>query len=313
MDPGEAPVRNLAARPGTTERPLPASPVLAPVEVRVAGGRLRDDLRAVGVVWRRELIRFARSRLRIATSLVQPVIYLFVLGTGLSSMIARGIPAVRGVSFRTFMYPGVVAMTVLFTAIFSSVSIVWDREFGFLREMLVAPVRRGALVIGKCLGGASVATAQALIMLALAGLVHVPYSPALLATLVGEMLLASLVITSLGTVLAARMSQVESFQLVMQFVVLPLFFLSGALFSLRGLPAWLTVLTRFDPLAYLVDPMRRAVLGRLQLPPRVAQAFGASGMTWGSWHVPIGVELGLAAAFGAVMLTVAIRLFSRTE
>jgi ABC-2 type transport system permease protein len=288
----------------------------APAEVRIAGGGFGDDLRAAGIVWRRELIRFSRNRLRILTSLVQPVIYLFVLGTGLSTMISRGMPGtagIRGVNFRTFLFPGVVGMTVLFTAIFSSVSIVWDREFGFLREMLVAPVRRGALVVGKCLGGATVATIQAVLMLALAGLVGVPYSPVLLLTLVGEMLLAAITITTFGTFLAARISQVESFQVVMQFVVLPLFFLSGALFPLRNLPSWLTVLTRFDPLSYIVQPMRQAVFEHVSLTPALAARFGAGGITWGSWQVPLGLEIGITALFGAAMLAFAVKLFSKTE
>ncbi len=290
-----------------------ASPHRAtPAPVRVAGGRWRDDARAVQVVWRRELIRFGRNRLRIVTSLVQPVLFLFVLGTGLSSLVSRGLPAGSGVSFRTFMFPGVVAMTVLFTSIFSAVSIVWDREFGFLREMLVAPVRRGALVAGKCAGGATVATIQALIMLVLCGLVDVPYDPVLLLELAGEMLLAAVAVTALGTALASRMAQVESFQVVMQFVVLPLFFLSGALFPLRGLPAWLNVLTRLDPLAYVVDPMRRAVFAHVHASPAVTKVFGAT-MTWGSWHVPVGVELGLTAVFAAVMLTLAVLAFSKAE
>ncbi|MHB8680900.1 MAG: ABC transporter permease [Acidimicrobiales bacterium] len=299
--------------------PAPASPTAAraphraaPAAVRVAGGRWRDDARAVAIVWRRELIRFGRNRLRIVTSLVQPVLYLFVLGTGLSSLVARGLPPGSGISFRTFMFPGVVAMTVLFTSIFSAVSIVWDREFGFLREMLVAPVRRGALVVGKTAGGATVATLQALIMLVLCGLVHVPYDPILLLTLAGEMLLAAVTVTALGTALASRMAQVESFQVVMQFVVLPVFFLSGALFPLRGLPAWLEVLTRLDPLAYLVDPMRRAVFAHVHTTPVVQKVFGST-MTWGSWHVPVGLELGLAGAFALAMLWLAIANFARTD
>lgn len=294
---------------------MSALAVTAPAEVRVAGGRLRDDARAVGMVWRRELIRFRRNRLRIITSLVQPVLFLFVLGTGLSSMISSRLPPGSGggaVDFRTFMFPGVVAMTVLFTSIFSAVSIVWDREFGFLREMLVAPVRRGSLVVGKCAGGATVATAQAIVMLALAGLVHVPYSPMLIVTLVGEMVLTAFVITALGTVLASRMAQVESFQVVMQFVVLPLFFLSGALFPLKGLPTWLGALARIDPLSYLVDPMRKAVFEHIHVSPRLAAYFD-QGITWGSWHVPTGLELGLAAAFGVIMLGIAIAAFSRAE
>lgn len=285
---------------------------VSPAAVRVAGGRWQDDLRAVKVVWRRELIRFGRNRLRIATSLVQPVLFLFVLGSGLGSLVGRGVPGGGGGSFRTFMFPGVVTMTVLFTAIFSSVSIVWDREFGFLREMLVAPVRRGALVAGKCAGGATVATIQAVMMLALAGLVGVPYSPVLMLTLVGEMLLAAVTITALGTSLASRMAQVESFQVVMQFVVLPLFFLSGALFPVRALPGWLEALTRLDPLTYVVDPMRRAVFAHVHAVPAAARLFGAA-VTWDGWTVPTGVELGITALIGALLFVVAVAAFSRTD
>lgn len=282
----------------------------APAAVRVAGGRWQDDVRAVQMVWRRELIRFSRNRLRIITSLVQPVLFLFVLGTGLASLVGHNFGG--GTTFRTFMFPGVLAMTVLFTSIFSSVSIVWDREFGFLREMLVAPVRRGALVVGKCLGGATVATLQGLIMLALAGLVHVPYTPGLIFTLVGEMVLAAFTITALGTALASRMAQVESFQVVMQFVVLPLFFLSGALFPLRSLPTWLAVLTKFDPLAYIVDPMRRAIFADVKATPAVKALF-AGGVTWNGWTVPIGLELGLTAAIGIVLLGIAIYAFGKSD
>ncbi|MHB1716548.1 MAG: ABC transporter permease, partial [Acidimicrobiales bacterium] len=129
-------------------RPAPRAGASAPaasvVGVRVAGGTLNDDLRAIRVVWKRELIRFSRNRIRIVTSLVQPILFLFVLGTGLSPILSGS----DHFNFRTFMFPGVIGMTVLFTAIFSAISIVWDREFGFLREMLVAPVHRSALVLG---------------------------------------------------------------------------------------------------------------------------------------------------------------------
>ncbi len=143
------------------------SDLTEPIRVAVPERSIRHDMRAVSIVWRRELIRFRSDRLRAVTSLVQPVLFLFVLGTGLSRLAGHGLPA--GVDFRTFIYPGVLAMSVLFTSIFSAASIVWDREFGFLREMLVAPVRRWAIVVGKCLGGATVATFQGIIFLALAG------------------------------------------------------------------------------------------------------------------------------------------------
>src|SRR5215470_405597 len=125
------------------------SAVAEAIRVAIPASGLRQDLRAVSIVWRRELIRFKGDRLRAVTSLVQPVLFLFVLGTGLSSLASRGMPP--GVDFRTFIYPGVLSMSVLFTAIFSAGSIVWDREFGFLREMLVAPVSRASIVVGKCL------------------------------------------------------------------------------------------------------------------------------------------------------------------
>ncbi|HEU4759627.1 MAG TPA: ABC transporter permease [Dehalococcoidia bacterium] len=280
------------------------------VPVWIAGASWYADLRAVRVVWKREIIRFSRARIRIVTALAQPVLFLFVMGTGLSPLVQgqRG----QTVDFRTFMFPGVIAMTVLFTAIFSAMSIVWDREFGFLREMLVAPVRRGSLVLGKCLGGATIATLQGVIILALARLVHVPYSPLLLLTLVSEMALLAFALTALGVLVASRVQQVESFQVVMQFLVLPMFFLSGAVFPLSRLPTWLQVLTRIDPLSYAVDPMRRAVFSHVSISASMNRSLNP-GITWSGWRVPVGLELGLVALLGAVMLTLAIAEFSRSE
>jgi ABC-2 type transport system permease protein len=280
------------------------------IRVAVPERSLRHDLRAVSIVWRRELIRFRTDRLRAVTSLVQPVLFLFVLGTGLSRLAARGLPV--GVDFRTFIYPGVLAMSVLFTAIFSAASIVWDREFGFLREMLVAPVRRWAIVVGKTLGGATVATFQGLIFLALAGVAHVPYNPVLLLTLVAELLLLSFTLTAFGVMMAARIKQIQAFMALTQLFVLPLFFLSGALYPLSGLPAWLTVLTRIDPLTYIVDPMRAAVFSHLSVSPLAVHAL-SRGVTWFGWVVPLGLSLTMVALMGLAMLAVAIAEFRKTE
>jgi ABC-2 type transport system permease protein len=193
----------------TTQRDTGAAPdsasVTEAIRVAIPASGLRQDLRAISIVWRREIIRFKSDRLRAVTSLVQPVLFLFVLGTGLSSLASRGMPP--GVDFRTFIYPGVLSMSVLFTAIFSAASIVWDREFGFLREMLVAPVSRSAIVIGKCLGGATVSTFQGIVILALAGLAHVPYDPILILTVIGELLLLSFTLTAFGVMMAARITQ----------------------------------------------------------------------------------------------------------
>jgi ABC-2 type transport system permease protein len=280
------------------------------IRVAVPERSVRHDLRAVSIVWRRELIRFRTDRLRAVTSLVQPVLFLFVLGTGLSGLASRGLPA--GVDFKTFIYPGVLAMSVLFTSIFSAASIVWDREFGFLREMLVAPVRRWAIVVGKCLGGATVATFQGIIFLALAGVAHVPYDPVLLLTLVGELLLLSFTLTAFGVMMAARIKQIQAFMALTQMVVLPLFFLSGALYPLNGLPAWLTVLTRIDPLTYIVDPMRSAVFDHLSVSPLAVHAL-SPGITWFGWVVPLGLSLTMVAVMGTAMLAIAIAEFRRTE
>src|SRR5580658_4033532 len=270
------------------------------IRVAVPSSGLRQDLRAINIVWRRELIRFRSDRLRAITSLVQPFLFLFVLGTGLSGLASHGLPS--GVDFSTFIYPGVLAMSVLFTSIFSAASIVWDREFGFLREMMVAPVRRWAIVIGKILGGATVATFQGIIFLALAGVAHVPYDPVLLLILVGELLLLSFTLCAFGVMMAARIKKIQAFMALTQMVVMPLFFLSGALYPLNGLPAWLTVLTRIDPLTYIVDPMRHAVFSHLKVNVQALTSL-SPGITWDGWEVPIGLSVGIVAVMGLAMLT----------
>ena len=275
--------------------------------VRVPARSLAGDLRAIKIVWQRELIRFSRDRMRIVTSLLQPLLFLFVLGSGLSRIAA---PGTHGVDLRTFVYPGVLAMAVMFTAIFSAASVVWDREFGFLREMLVAPVRRGSIVLGKCFGGATVAGFQGLLVIAMAGLVHVPYAPVMLLEVFALQVLLAFAITAFGVMAAARITQMQSFMALTQMLVMPMFFISGALFPVAGLPVWLTFLNRIDPLTYAVDPMRRAVFAHLDISP-AARAALDPGVTWFGWHVPGIVEAAVVALLGSVMLAVAIWEFGR--
>jgi ABC-2 type transport system permease protein len=279
------------------------------VGVRVPPRSWRGDLRAVKIVWQRELIRFGQDRLRIVTSLVQPFLFLFVLGTGLSTLARAG---THGVNLRTFVYPGVLCMAVLFTAMFSAASLVWDREFGFLREMMVAPVRRGALVLGKCLGGATVAAFQGVIVIAIAPLVGVPFAAGLVITVFALQVLLAFTVTAFGVMAAARVSQMQSFMALMQMVIMPMYFLAGALFPVSGLPLWLTILNRVDPLTYAVDPMRRAVFAHLDISPAARHALDP-GVTWWGWRVPVGVEALVVALIGLVMLAIAVFEFSRTE
>lgn len=272
---------------------------VAVAPVRVARGSLADDWRAVKVVWKRELIRFRRNKPRIVTSLAQPILFLFVLGTGLSHLIPGG----SGFDFRTFMFPGVISMTILFTAIFSAVSIVWDREFGFLREMLVAPVSRAGLVLGKAAGSGTVAAAQGLILLIAAPIVGVHLDAIQIIEVIPLLVLLAFSLTAFGIVIASRMQRMESFQMVMGLVVNPMLFLSGAIFPLTGLVTWLAVVTRLNPATYGIDPIRRVMLGGQDAAP----------LTINGWVVPIWTEVLIVLTLGIAMLALAVRSFQKTE
>ncbi len=284
--------------------------VAVPVaQVRVPGRSAGGELRAIKIVWEREVVRFASDRVRMITSLVQPLLFLFVLGTGLSRIANAG---TGGLNLRTFLYPGILAMAVMFTAMFSAASIVWDREFGFLREMLVAPIRRSSIVLGKCLGGATVATFQGVLVICLAGLVGVPYAPSLILEVFAIQTLLAYMLTAFGVMVAARITQIQSFMALTQMLIMPLFFLSGAMFPVTGLPTWLTVLNRLDPLTYAVDPMRRAVFAHLKLTPEVRERL-SPGVTWLGWQVPSLLCAAVVAVLGAAMTAVAIAEFNQSD
>lgn len=291
-----------APRPG--ERPT-----LPVVEVTVAAPGLAQDLRAVKVVMQRELIRFGQDRTRMVSAMVQPVLFLFVLAAGLSSL-TRG--STGGLDLRTFMFPGVLATSTLFTAMFSAISIVWDREFGFLREMLVAPVRRSSIMVGKCLGGAVVATLQGCLILVLAPFVGVTLTPLLVLQLLGILMLLSFMLTALGLVISARVQQLQSVMGIMQMLLLPLSFLSGALYPIDQLPRWLDVAVHLNPITYGVFPVRHAVFGEVDAPRATLDALNPP-LEWFGWPVPVGVQLALVATLGVVFLAVAVRQFDRTE
>ena len=269
---------------------------------------LRSELRTVAMVWRRELIRFVRTRTRILSSFVQPILFLFVLGYGMTGLVGT----TGGFDFKKFVFPGIVAMTVVTTAIFSAISIVWDREFGFLREMLVAPVSRGALVAGKTLGGASVATVQGSIMLALAPLIGVHLSALVVIEVIGTEMLMAIALTTFGVFVASRIQKMEGFQVVMQLLLFPMLFLSGALFPLSGLPDWLTVLTRINPLTYAIDPLRHIVFAAQNMTPAAAARFPV-GVSLFGYTLPLGAEFGIVCLFSAVFLVLAIAGFGQLE
>jgi ABC-2 type transport system permease protein len=281
---------------------LPASPA----ERRDTN--LRDEIRTTRMVWLRELIRFERTRTRILSGLIQPVLFLVVLGYGMSGLVGT----TAGFDFKKFMFPGIMAMSVVTTAIFSGMSIVWDREFGFLREMLVAPTSRASLALGKTAGGATVAAAQGTIMLVLAPLIGVHLTPLLVVEIIGLELLMAIALTAFGVFIATRIQKMEGFQVVMQMLLFPMIFLSGALFPLNGLPGWLTVLTRINPLTYAVAPLRQVVFAAQNMPAAARARFPSTIELFGH-TLSIGVEIAIVVVFAATFITLAIRGFSRTE
>jgi ABC-2 type transport system permease protein len=282
-------------------------PTIAPVRVPASG--LSHEIRAAYVVWQREMIRFGKDRARMVAALVQPMMFLLVLGAGLSPIINTGSATV---DFKTFLFPGVLAMSVLFTAAFSGISMVWDREFGFLREMLVAPVSTAAILTGKCVGGATVATLQSVVVLALAGFVGVPYSLVMMAELVVLLFLLAFMITALGLVLAARIKHVQSAMPIVQLILTPLMFLSGALFPLSDLPSWLSAVILLNPMTYAVEAMRSVVFDHLDVDTATAATFDP-GIIWNGWPVPIGLQVAIVVATSLVLLTIAVARFARTE
>jgi ABC-2 type transport system permease protein len=213
---------------------------------------------AIYILWLRELKPYVRSRAQIVASLGQPMLYLLVLGFGLGPVFQR---AGNG-NYLQFMAPGVIGMTVLFSSIFSGLGLLWDRQFGFLKETLVAPVPRLQIMIGRTMGGATVAVIQGLLVTLICVIAGFrPVSFAMVPVAMGFMILIALLFAALGVAIGSSLQDMQGFQLIMNFLVMPIYFLSGALFPLANLPIALKIITRLDPLSYGIDGMRNVLLG----------------------------------------------------
>jgi ABC-2 type transport system permease protein len=286
---------------------------------RTAAGAWREWLRAVYVIWLRDVIRYWRDRVRLLASLAQPLLFLLIFGVGLSSslsgagsgVLGGGSSTRTGVDYVVFMFPGVLGMAVLFTSIFSAMSIVWDREFGFLREILVAPISRSAVAVGKTLGGTTQAMVQGMIMLVFAPVVGLRLSLGSILALIPLFFVLAFALTSFGVALAARMRSMQGFQVVMNLLLMPMFFLSGALFPLDALPGWMTVLTRFDPVAYGIAPVRTVALEGSGVASDVVDRVG--GVTIGGHTIPLLGDVAILLGFGALALGLAILSFRRRD
>ena len=246
---------------------------------------------AIYILWLRELRRYFRSRVQLVASLGQPLLYLLVLGFGLGPVFQR---AGNG-SYLQFVAPGVIGMTVLFSSVFSGLGLLFDRQFGFLKETLVAPVPRLQIMIGRTLGGATVAVLQGLLVAViclLAGFRPAHWATAPLA--IGFMILIAIVFAALGVAIGSSLQDMQGFQLIMNFLVMPIYFLSGALFPLTGLPTVLSWITAADPLAYGIDGMRSVLL---------------IGMT----HFGAATDLAVLVVVGGILLILGAYRFSKIQ
>jgi len=261
-----------------------------------------NHLRGIYTIWYRDILRFWHDRMRLLSSISFPLLFLFVFGTGLSArMGAIG----SGFDFTQFIYPGIIGMTVLMSSFMSGVSVVWDREFGFLKEVLVAPISRASVAAGKTLGAATIALLQGVIMLILAPLIGIHFSLVTILALLPLMFLLAASLGSMGVLLATRIRSMEAFQATMQMLMFPMVFLSGAFFPIEGLPAWMNVLVKINPATYGVAPIRQVVLGATT---GATYNISLLGHTLTIWN-----EIAIMAAFGAVMIVLAIWSFRFQE
>lgn len=265
--------------------------ITTPVPSLRAPGRVRQvlDFETIAMLWQRDIVRFARERAQLYGSLARTVVWLFILGAGL-----RGSVTVPGhVTYLQFVFPGMLAMAIIFSSLQSAISIIFDREFGFLKEILVAPIPRASVVFGKALAGATIATVQGTIIFVFAPFVGVWPNPLALLASVGVMLLIGLGLTGVGILIAARMTSFEGFGTINNFVVLPLYFTSAAQFPLTRAPHWLRMFALFNPLSYGVDLLRGLIVG-----------------VW-TYNAPL--DLAVLTGFAIVVLAAATYAFNKQE
>lgn len=250
-------------------------------------GYLRDNLRVIYAIWLREIIVWRREKSRVIGSIITPVLWLVAFGGGLSQV------SLEGVDYQTFIYPGILAMSVLFTSVFFGTYIVWDRKIDFLKEVLVAPASRTAMFFGKVVGGSTDAMLQVTVLLMVGALLGIPLGlpQVLLAYLV--LLLLTFALVSIGLGIGSQMTSLEGFSMIISFVIWPLFFFSGALYPVKDLPGWLSVAVMLDPLTYGVDALRAVLLG--------------------SSTFPLLLDMGVLVAFAVITIAVGGWLFARMK
>ena len=256
-----------------------------------------NELRGIYTLWLREIKRFLLDRARIISMFIQPLLWLVIFGAGFGLRFA-----IPGLSYQKVIFPGIVAQTLLFTAIFMGISVIWDKEFGFMKEILVSPISRFSIFVGKMLGDSTSAFIQGIIVFFVGIALGISIDPLSFLFALPIMVLISFGLVSIGLTIASFMGSLESFGAIQTFVNLPLFFLSGALFPLKGpginLPSWLTTAAALNPLTYGVDALRNVVLGSAWTPLQVQSLW---------------VDIGIIALFDVIMIAVGTWAFSRMK
>ncbi|HEY92163.1 MAG TPA: ABC transporter permease [Dehalococcoidia bacterium] len=273
---------------------------------------MEELFRGIWVIAYRELLRFIQERSRMISSFAMPLLFLIVFGAGFNRVIGNLTP---GVDFIKFIYPGIIAMTVLMSSVFSGLSVVWDREFGFLKEVLVAPLSRSGIVLGKAIGSAVISLGQGFVMLALAPILGVTLSLILVVELIPLLIVLSLSLSGLGILVASRMRSQQGFQVVVQLIIFPLIFLSGVFFPVNNVPTWLEVVSKINPLTYGVDAIRQLFLGGDLAATSAATGNGSYlvGVTVFGHTMSILEDVIVVAVLGAVLMLAAVWSFYRQE
>ena len=261
-----------------------------------------NNLRGIYTIWYRDILRFWHDKMRLIGAITFPLLFLFVFGSGLSARMGSLGP---GIDFTQFIFPGIIGMTVLMSSFMAGVSVVWDREFGFLKEVLVAPISRASVAVGKTLGATTVAMLQGMLILLFAPLIGVSFSVWTVLALLPLMFLLAASMGSLGILLATRIRSMEAFQAVMQMLMFPMVFLSGVFFPVQGLPAWMNVLVKVNPATYGIAPIRQVILGTSS-----DSSLGISvlGHTMSLWD-----NVTVMALFGVAMILLAMWSFGSQE
>ncbi|MDR0797421.1 MAG: ABC transporter permease [Nitrososphaerota archaeon] len=251
------------------------------------------ELRGIYTLWLREIKRFIRDRARVVISFIQPLLWLVVFAAGFSARIV-----LPGVDYQQFLFPGIIGQTLLFTSMFMGISVIWDKEFGFMKEILVAPISRFSIFIGKMLGDSTAAMLQGVIVFAFGFLLGIPFNPLTLFIALPIMLLITFGLVSIGLIIASFMGSLENFGAIQTFINLPLFFLSGALFPAtgEGIPGWLQFASKLNPLSYGVDALRTVILCS----------------NWTPLH-PLCINLAIIAIFDVAMIIIGTWAFSRMK